>query len=109
MNRPGPVFSVSGAVFLPANGAQAPDPHLKEMATMLAEISTQLEALGEVLCRDPEFVDRHVQALQAIDLIAQKQRALADVLGAECPTSALAGVGLEEVVGRFKTLTRKRI
>jgi hypothetical protein len=48
-----------------------------------------------------------VQELQAIDLIAQKQRALAAVLGAECPTSALAGVGLEEVVDRFKALASR--
>jgi len=107
MNRPGPVASVAGAVFLPATGSNAADAHLKEMATMLGEISTQLEKLGEVLCHDPEFVGRHVTELQAIDLIAQKQRALAAVLGAECPTSALAGVGLEEVVTRFKSLTTR--
>ncbi|HET9629878.1 MAG TPA: hypothetical protein VFP14_10400 [Novosphingobium sp.] len=101
MNRSGPVASVAGAVFLPAAGS-ASDPHLKEMAAMLSEISAQLERLGEVLCHDAEFVSRHVQELQAIDLIAQKQRALAEVLGADCPSSALDGVGLEEIVTRVK-------
>ena len=65
------------------------------------------EKLGEVLCHDPEFVNRYVHELQAIDLIAQKQRALANVLGAECPVTALDGVGLEEIVTRFKTLAGK--
>ena len=102
MTRQSPVASVAGAVFLPAGGPS--EAHLKEMALMLGEISAQLEKLGEVLCHDPEFVNRHVQELQAIDLIAQKQRALATMLGAECPTSALAEVGLEEVVTRFKSL-----
>jgi hypothetical protein len=92
---------------VPAAGARSLDPHRLEMAAMLAEISIEIEQLGEVLCHDPEFVRRHVRELQAIDLIAQKQRALAAVLGAECPTSALAGVGLEEVVTRFKSLTTR--
>ncbi|MDE2621556.1 MAG: hypothetical protein KGL54_15470 [Sphingomonadales bacterium] len=110
MSRPGhpsgPVYSLAGAVFVPPdrNGSDA---HLKEMALMLGEISTQLEKLGEVLCHDAEFVSRHVQELQAIDLIAQKQRALAKVLGAECPVTALDGVGLEEIVARFKALAGK--
>ena len=107
MNKPGPVYSLAGAVFVPATGSGHADAHLKEMAAMLGEISTQLEKLGEVLCHDPEFVGRRVQELPAIDLIAQKQRALAAVLGAECPTSALAGVGLEEVVDRFKALASR--
>ena len=110
MNRPGqptgPVYSLAGAVFVPAE-PRPHDTHLKEMAVMLSEISTQLEKLGEVLCHDAEFVNRHVHELQAIDLIAQKQRALANVLGAECPVSALDGVGLEEIVARFKTLAGK--
>jgi len=110
MNRTGhptgPVYSLAGAVFVPAD-PRPNDTHLKEMAAMLGEISTQLEKLGKVLCHDAEFVDRHVHALQAIDLIAQKQRALASVLGAECPATALDGVGLEEIVTRFKTLAAK--
>src|SRR6476659_5756602 len=86
---------------LPGGGARLLDPHRAEMAAMLAEISAEIEQLGEVLCDDPEFVARHVKELQAIDLIAQKQRALAEMLRAECPISALGAVGLEEVVGRF--------
>jgi len=89
---------------VPAAGARMLDPHRHEMAAMLAEISIEIEQLGEVLCHDPEFVRRHVRELQAIDLIAQKQRALADMLRAECPISALDAVGLEEVVGRFRAL-----
>jgi len=106
MNRPGPVHSLAGAVFVPAE-TRPHDTHLKEMAVMLSEISTQLEKLGEVLCHDAEFVSRHVHELQAIDLIAQKQRALANVLGADCPVSALDEVGLEEIVARFRELAGK--
>jgi len=104
--------SVAGAVFLPGDSpgeGGGVDPHLREISVMLAEISTQLEALGEVLCHDPEFVSRFVHELQAIDLIAQKQRALAKVLGAECPHTALEGVGLEEVASRFRAAARRLI
>ena len=38
-----------------------------------------------------------MEALQAFDLIAQKQRALAALLRADCPVAALAALGLDEL------------
>lgn len=88
----------------PSPEVRVTDPHLQEIATILSEISAELELLGEALCHDPEFVARHMRELQAIDLIAQKQRALAGLLTADCRISAVSGVGLEEVAGRFRLL-----
>ena len=52
------------------------------MAGILSEIGTEVEALGEVLCRNQGFAAQHMRELQAIDMIAQKQRALAAILSA---------------------------
>ncbi len=75
--------------------------HLLEMAAVMAELSEEIDALGAVLCRDSAFVAAHVAELQAIDLIAQKQRSLATMLRAECPVSAGKALGLDELRDRF--------
>ncbi|HMO69525.1 MAG TPA: hypothetical protein PKE25_12915 [Novosphingobium sp.] len=79
--------------------------HLLAVAQMLAEISSEMEALGEALCHDPDFAARHMVELQAIDLISQKQRSLASLLEADCPVSAVAQVGLEDVAQRLQRLS----
>ena len=79
--------------------------HLLAVAQMLAEIGAEMEALGAALCHDPDFAARHMVELQAIDLIAQKQRSLASLLEADCPVSAVAQVGLEDVATRLRRLT----
>ncbi|PLK26653.1 hypothetical protein [Novosphingobium sp. TH158] len=81
--------------------------HIAAVAEILAEISQDMESLGAVLCRDPGFAHRHMQELQAIDLISQKQRSLAKILEADCPVSALTDVGLEEIVHRLRSLSGK--
>lgn len=75
--------------------------HLLEMADVLAELSVEIDTLGAVLCSDPAFVAVHVEQLQAIDLIAQKQRSIATMLRAECPVSAVKALGLDELRDRF--------
>ncbi|HMP56261.1 MAG TPA: hypothetical protein PKD92_06795 [Novosphingobium sp.] len=79
--------------------------HLLAVAQMLAEISSEMEALGEALCHAPDFAARHMVELQAIDLISQKQRSLASLLEADCPVSAVAQVGLEDVAQRLQRLS----
>lgn len=79
--------------------------HLLAVAQMLAEISAEMEALGEALCHDPAFAARHMVELQAIDLISQKQRSLASLLEADCPASAVSQVGLEDVATRLRRLS----
>ena len=49
----------------------------RQIATVLEEMSRDVEALGAALCVDMTIAMRHVDTLQAIDLIAQKQRSLA--------------------------------
>lgn len=76
---------------------------LAAVAEILGELGNEVEALGVSLCRDPELVARHVEALQSFDLIAQKQRGLAALLRADCPVTARAALGLEELRLRLGT------
>ena len=73
------------------------EPKFTAMAEVLGELGSEIEALGEVLCRDEDFAARHMRELQAIDLIAQKQRALASLIGAGF--SEATGAGLRDAIG----------
>lgn len=77
------------------------EPKFIAMAEVLGELGTEIEALGEVLCRDEGFAGRHVRELQAIDLIAQKQRALAAILIAGFSDSEMRRISLEALRSRF--------
>ena len=52
----------------------------------------------------PELMQQHVQELQTIDLIAQKQRSLAALLRADCPRSALSDICLDDLKSRLHEL-----
>lgn len=80
--------------------------HAAAAAQVLAEMSLEIERLGAALCNDPSFALNHVEELQAIDLIAQKQRSLATLLEADCPKSAVTGLGLDALAGRLQSLAR---
>ncbi|GGC10837.1 hypothetical protein GCM10011494_31990 [Novosphingobium endophyticum] len=71
------------------------------MAEVLNELGAEVEALGEVLCRDSGFVGKHVRELQAIDLIAQKQRALAAILAAGFSDQEMRRISLDALRSRF--------
>ena len=73
---------------------------LAAVAEILGELGHEVEQLAVALCLDPDVAARHMAALQAFDLIAQKQRGLAALLRADCPVSALAALGLEELQQR---------
>lgn len=77
---------------------------LAAVAEVLGELGNEVEALGVSLCNDPAVASQHMAALQAFDLIAQKQHGLAALLRAECPASALAALGLEELKLRLGTM-----
>ncbi|MFC3592565.1 hypothetical protein ACFOON_02890 [Novosphingobium piscinae] len=81
--------------------APSPAPHLKAAADILSELAVQVEALGARLCADPDVVTRHITELQAIDLIAQKQLHLAELLTADCPRAAVEAMRIEEVKRRI--------
>lgn len=80
--------------------------HAAAAAKVLAEMSAEIERLGAALCTDPSFALNHVEELQAIDLIAQKQRSLASLLEADCPKTAVNGIGLDALAGRLQSLAK---
>jgi hypothetical protein len=45
---------------------------------------------------------KHVTDLQAIDLIAQKQRWIADLVRAECPVTAIEAISVEALQQRLR-------
>lgn len=71
------------------------------MAEVLGELGAEIEALGEVLCRNEGFASLHFRELQAIDLIAQKQRALAAILAAGFSETEMRRISLEALHNRF--------
>ncbi|WP_174522589.1 hypothetical protein [Novosphingobium lentum] len=77
---------------------------LAAIAEVLGELGNEVEQLGVSLCCDPAVAVNHMHALQAFDLIAQKQRGLAALLRAECPTTAKAALGLDELKVRLGSL-----
>ncbi|MCT2399813.1 hypothetical protein [Novosphingobium mangrovi (ex Huang et al. 2023)] len=77
------------------------EPKFTAMAEVLGELGTEIEALGEVLCRDEDFAARHMRELQAIDLIAQKQRALAAIIAAGFSEAEMRRISLEALRARF--------
>jgi hypothetical protein len=80
------------------------DPHLQAVAEVLLDLSLEIETMGATLCADPDFVERHVQQLQLIDLIAQKQRSLATLLRADCPKSAVSDICLDDLRAQLSEL-----
>lgn len=89
----------------PTGGLPASDhiaAHLTTVSDILVELSGEIEDLGECLCTDPAIIANHVGKLQAIDLIAQKQRWLATMLRADCPMTAVDTIGVEALRIRFR-------
>ena len=84
------------------------DPHLQAVSEVLLDLSIEIEAMGATLCTDPDFVERHVQQLQLIDLIAQKQRSLATLLRADCPKSAVSDICLDDLRAQLSELVEGR-
>lgn len=80
------------------------DPHLRAVSEVLLDLSFDIESLGATLCADADFVQRHVQKLQLIDLVAQKQRSLAALLRADCPKSAVAQICLDDLRAQLSEL-----
>lgn len=85
----------------PSQESDGSPPHLKAAASILAEMAAQVEALGARLCTDPSVIARHITELQLIDLIAQKQLHLAELLLADCPHTAVQAMRVEEVKDRI--------
>ena len=74
---------------------------LAALAEVMVELGCEIEQLGAVLCTDAEIVSRHARELQAIDLIAQMQQAIAALLDADCMTCAIDEMRLEGLRDRL--------
>ncbi len=76
----------------------------RSIAVVLEELSQEVEALGAALCTDMDIALRHMDVLQAIDLIAQKQRSLAMLLEADCPTAHIEHIAIDTLRDRMRSL-----
>lgn len=76
----------------------------RQIAAVLEEMAEDVEALGARLCGDLEVAAKHMDSLQAIDLIAQKQRSLARLLRADCPTKAIEQIAIDVLRDRMRLL-----
>jgi hypothetical protein len=76
----------------------------RQIALVLEELSQEVEALGASLCGDMDVAMRHMDSLQAIDLIAQKQRSLAVLLNADCLETEVERIGLDILRERMRML-----
>ncbi len=76
----------------------------RQIAVVLEELSQEVEALGGALCVDMDIVMRHIDTLQAIDLIAQKQRSLASLLVADCPEASIEDIAIDTLREQMRLL-----
>lgn len=74
---------------------------LQVVAQELAALAVDIEAIASELCADPAVVAAHGMSLQSIDLIGQRQRALADLLMAADFDGALAECKLDRIAALF--------
>lgn len=74
---------------------------LTAVAEVMCELGCEIEQLGALLCGDADVVGRHARELQAIDLIAQMQQALAALLNADCVACAVDEVRIESLRERL--------
>lgn len=77
-----------------------------QFAEELQVARDEIERLGGALCADPAVVTRHMTALQALDLVGQRQLALAMVLRAPDPATAIAAITLEDLRVRLQSAVR---
>ncbi len=71
------------------------------VARELSALAAEIEDVGAGLCADPAVIVAHMTLLQAIDLIGQRQRALADLLRAADFGDAVAACTLSHTAGLF--------
>lgn len=75
----------------------------RKLADELENARADLERLGAVLCEDAALTVRHMTALQSLDMIGQKQMAIAAILRATDPESAVASSPLESLRLRLES------
>ena len=98
--------NMEGRPNLPNDGTGSGTGHLIAVAEVLIELSAEIEGLGAQLCGDPALITGHLSSLQAIDLIAQKQRWLATLLLADCPITAVNSIAVDALRERLSPSSR---
>jgi CheY-like chemotaxis protein len=76
----------------------------RQIAVVLEEIAQEVEALGATLCVDMDIAMRHIDTLQAIDLIAQKQRSLAALLNSDCAETGIEQIAIDTLRERLRLM-----
>ena len=76
----------------------------RQIAVVLEELSQDVEALGARLCVDMDIAMHHMDSLQAIDLIAQKQRSLAALLVSDCLEASIEQIAIDTLRERMRLL-----
>lgn len=74
----------------------------RQIAVVLDELAEEVEALGASLCDDMTIAFNHMDKLQAIDLIAQKQRSLARLLLADRPAEEIERIAIDVLRDRMR-------
>lgn len=77
------------------------DPIEQRIAAELARVKQMLDEVSEELTDDVDILTRHQQALQNFDIAAMIVEALAAVMAAEDPASAVAAVQMHDLRGRL--------
>lgn len=75
------------------------------LAQILRETGADVERLGAVLCEDESVAMRYCDALQTIDVIAQRQLGIAQFLEDHCRQEAIESVTLEALQARLRLHT----
>lgn len=84
---------------------------------LVLAVAEELSLVADALCRlacvlvsDADLAQRHITDLQALDLITQTQRSLADVLRQEGPIEArLGSISLEALALRLEERLRAQL
>lgn len=91
----------------PAPPVSAPplDPSTDVLSARLAEeldeINRLLEDVGDRLIADPVVLERHANALQSLDLIAQVLGHVSSIIAAANRDDAVARIGMEDMRNRL--------
>jgi hypothetical protein len=75
------------------------------VASVLHDLSGEVEQVGHELCDDGALAERHLASLQQIDRFAQHLAQLAQVIGAADPVSAVSEISLGDLHDRLAAAT----
>lgn len=75
---------------------------LRVIADLLRSTGRLTEQVGSALCQDVETATRNLTLLQDIDLLAQRQVAIAEILESEDMAQSLANSRLEWIASAYR-------